>query len=175
MFSFLCIVKQKKKNKKESERSNIIYGQNSAILVMVYISAGKLPGLMFFYFFQEKMPCCFSKLAQYLHQKSDGTIMVLNNFLVNQGNCWVLHYRQTFVEGTKPKIQYNLWTKLGISGRNIYLLYFFCRRKCHALLQNWFSTYFKSQITPSENAQRWMGKNIFPILLLNDDNMIGEH
>ena len=29
--------------------------------------------------------------------------------------------------------------------------------------------------TPFENAQRWMGKNTFPILLLNDDNMIGEH
>ena len=29
--------------------------------------------------------------------------------------------------------------------------------------------------TPFENAQRWMGKNIFPFLLLNDDNMIGEH
>ena len=29
--------------------------------------------------------------------------------------------------------------------------------------------------TPFENAQRWMGRNTFPILLLNDDNMIGEH
>ena len=29
--------------------------------------------------------------------------------------------------------------------------------------------------TPFENAQRWMGKNTFPNLLLNDDNMIGEH
>ena len=29
--------------------------------------------------------------------------------------------------------------------------------------------------TPFENAQRWMGKNTFPTLLLNDDNMIGEH
>ena len=29
--------------------------------------------------------------------------------------------------------------------------------------------------TPFENAQRWMGKNTFQILLLNDDNMIGEH
>ena len=29
--------------------------------------------------------------------------------------------------------------------------------------------------TPFENAQRGMGKNTFPILLLNDDNMIGEH
>ena len=72
-----------------------------------------------FFFLQEKIPCCFSKLAQYLYQKSDGTMMVLNNFLVNQGNCWVLHYRQTFVEGTRPKIQYNLWTKLGISGHSI--------------------------------------------------------
>ena len=31
------------------------------------------------------------------------------------------------------------------------------------------------RITPFENAQRWMGKNTFPILLLNDDNIIGEH
>ena len=30
-------------------------------------------------------------------------------------------------------------------------------------------------ITPFENAQRWIGKNTFTILLLNDDNMIGEH
>ena len=30
-------------------------------------------------------------------------------------------------------------------------------------------------ITPFENPQRWMGQNTFPILLLNDDNMIGEH
>ena len=30
-------------------------------------------------------------------------------------------------------------------------------------------------MTPFKNAQRWMGKNTFPILLLNDDNMIGEH
>ena len=29
--------------------------------------------------------------------------------------------------------------------------------------------------TPFENAQRWMGKNTIPILLLNDDDMIGEH
>ena len=29
--------------------------------------------------------------------------------------------------------------------------------------------------TPVENAQRSMGKNTFQILLLNDDNMIGEH
>ena len=29
------------------------------------------------------------------------------------------------------------------------------------------------QHTPFEKAQRWMGKNTFPILLLNDDNMIG--
>ena len=34
---------------------------------------------------------------------------------------------------------------------------------------------FWPQNTPFENAQRWMGKNTFPILLLNDDNMIGEH
>ena len=27
---------------------------------------------------------------------------------------------------------------------------------------------------PFENPQRWMGQNTFPILLLNDDNMIGE-
>ena len=31
------------------------------------------------------------------------------------------------------------------------------------------------QATPFENPQRWMGQNTFPILLLNDDNMIGEH
>ena len=30
-------------------------------------------------------------------------------------------------------------------------------------------------ITPFENPQRWMGQNTFPIFLLNDDNMIGEH
>ena len=30
-------------------------------------------------------------------------------------------------------------------------------------------------ITPFENAQRWMSKNTFHFLLLNDDNMIGEH
>ena len=30
-------------------------------------------------------------------------------------------------------------------------------------------------ITPFENPQRWMGQNAFPILLLNDDNMIEEH
>ena len=35
--------------------------------------------------------------------------------------------------------------------------------------------YVGKAITPFENAQRWMGKNTFPILLLNDDNMIGEH
>ena len=32
-----------------------------------------------------------------------------------------------------------------------------------------------SENTPFENPQRWMGQNTFPILLLNDDNMIGEH
>ena len=31
------------------------------------------------------------------------------------------------------------------------------------------------EFTPFENAQRWMGKNIFHFLLLNDDNMIEEH
>ena len=31
-----------------------------------------------------------------------------------------------------------------------------------------------NQGTPFENAQRWMGKNTFHFLLLNDDNMIGE-
>ena len=31
------------------------------------------------------------------------------------------------------------------------------------------------QITPFENPQRWMEQNTFPILLLNDDNMIEEH
>ena len=29
--------------------------------------------------------------------------------------------------------------------------------------------------TPFKNPQRWMGQNTFPILLLDDDNMIGEH
>ena len=29
-------------------------------------------------------------------------------------------------------------------------------------------------ITPFENTQRWMGKNTLTVLLLNDDNMIGE-
>ena len=33
----------------------------------------------------------------------------------------------------------------------------------------------KRQPTPFENPQRWMGQNTFPILLLNDDKMIGEH
>ena len=33
----------------------------------------------------------------------------------------------------------------------------------------------KFQSTPFENAHRWMGKNTFHFLLLNDDNMIGEH
>ena len=32
-----------------------------------------------------------------------------------------------------------------------------------------------NESTPFENPQRWMGQNTFPILLLNDDNMIGEH
>jgi hypothetical protein len=30
------------------------------------------------------------------------------------------------------------------------------------------------QLTPFEYPQRWMGQNTFPILLLNDDNMIGD-
>ena len=34
---------------------------------------------------------------------------------------------------------------------------------------------FLNCATPFENPQRWMGQNTFPILLLNDDNMIGEH
>ena len=38
-----------------------------------------------------------------------------------------------------------------------------------------FSYFFSFVHTPFQNAQRWMGKNTFPILLLNDDNMIGEH
>merc|ERR1712051_37791 len=33
----------------------------------------------------------------------------------------------------------------------------------------------KSVVTPFENPQRWMGQNTFPILVLTDDNMIGEH
>ena len=32
-----------------------------------------------------------------------------------------------------------------------------------------------AKLTPFENAQRWTGKNTFHFLLLNDDNMIGEH
>ena len=32
-----------------------------------------------------------------------------------------------------------------------------------------------SLFTPFENPQRWIGQNTFPILFLNDDNMIGEH
>jgi hypothetical protein len=35
--------------------------------------------------------------------------------------------------------------------------------------------FYPKLITPFENPQRWMGQNTFPILLLNDDNMIGEH
>ena len=34
---------------------------------------------------------------------------------------------------------------------------------------------FAYPFTPFKNPQRWMGQNTFPILLLNDDNMIGEH
>ena len=39
------------------------------------------------------------------------------------------------------------------------------------------SSYVKMipDFTPFETAQRWMRKNTFQILLLNDDNMIGEH
>ena len=33
----------------------------------------------------------------------------------------------------------------------------------------------RTPFTPFENPQRWMGQNTFPFLLLNDDNMIGEH
>ena len=40
--------------------------------------------------------------------------------------------------------------------------------------QNSFGISLKTY-TPFENPQRWMGQNTFPILLLNDDNMIGEH
>ena len=36
-------------------------------------------------------------------------------------------------------------------------------------------TLINKQGTPFENAQIWMGKNTIPILLLNDDIMIGEH
>ena len=36
--------------------------------------------------------------------------------------------------------------------------------------------HFESRyVTPFENPQRWMGQNTFPILLLNNDNMIEEH
>ena len=45
----------------------------------------------------------------------------------------------------------------------------FCKRKLSLKVQ------FNHMFTPFENAQRWMGKNTFPILLLNDDDMIGEH
>ena len=55
-------------------------------------------------------------------------------------------------------------------------------RLTKTLEQNWllkygyvvcpFSTLY---FTPFENAQRWMGKNTFHFLILNDDNMIGEH
>ncbi len=34
---------------------------------------------------------------------------------------------------------------------------------------------FHASCTPFENAQRWMGQNTLNFLLLNDDNMIGEH
>ena len=34
---------------------------------------------------------------------------------------------------------------------------------------------YETPSTPFENPQRWMGQNTFPILLLNDDTMIGEH
>ena len=40
---------------------------------------------------------------------------------------------------------------------------------------NAVSQYPRSCNTPFENAQRWTGKNTFHFLLLNDDNMIGEH
>ena len=40
---------------------------------------------------------------------------------------------------------------------------------------NAVSQYPRSCNTPLENAQRWTGKNTFHFLLLNDDNMIGEH
>ena len=43
------------------------------------------------------------------------------------------------------------------------------------LFTAWKHTETMTEITLFENAQRWMGKNTFPILLLNDDNMIGEH
>ena len=37
---------------------------------------------------------------------------------------------------------------------------------------NWPINYCSRVNTPFENPQRWMGQNTFPILLLNDDNMI---
>ena len=56
-------------------------------------------------------------------------------------------------------------------------------RKMFALAQNpnmctvgtFDGVKFRPYSTPFENAQRWMGQNTFPILPLNDDNMIGEH
>ena len=57
---------------------------------------------------------------------------------------------------------------LGISNeglhRRYWLLYVYLQQK-----------YWNFHLTPFENPQRWMGQNTFPILLLNDDNMIGEH
>ena len=46
---------------------------------------------------------------------------------------------------------------------------------CEAFFFNGWIFDVDSQSTPFENAQRWMGKNTFHFLLLNDDNMIGEH
>ena len=43
------------------------------------------------------------------------------------------------------------------------------------LLPRGFQCNMNYWFTPFENPQRWMGQNTFPILLLNDDNMIGEH
>ena len=45
-----------------------------------------------------------------------------------------------------------------------------------SLATNGFTVSSKQRLgTPFENPQRWMGQNTFPILLLNDDKMIGEH
>ena len=50
----------------------------------------------------------------------------------------------------------------------IFFVYVYCGVLFgHSNIMSWW-------FTPFENAQRWMGKNTLPILLLNDDNMIGE-
>ena len=53
-----------------------------------------------------------------------------------------------------------------------------CGRRCHKDDNTLVSIglyFICKQSTPFENPQRWMGQNTFPILLLDDDNMIEEH